>query len=138
MTERGEDTSIDLPAIRQVLETAPVRLAVLYGSQARGEATASSDVDLAVAFEEIPPEELTRARLALVERLTAALNTDDVDVVPLSGLSPELRHEIREDGIVLVGSADDLDAYPAREPATSHEERLDAFDELLAEMERVV
>lgn len=137
MTDSG-DLGVDVSTVTRVLEAAPVQLAVLYGSHARGEADTHSDVDIAVAFEDLSPADRTRARVSLIERLTATLNTDDVDVVPLSGISPELRHEIREDGIVLVGSADDLDAYPTREPTTTHEERLDEFDEILAELERVV
>lgn len=42
--------NLDLEEIREVLEAAPVTLAVLYGSRARGAAGPGSDGDLAVSF----------------------------------------------------------------------------------------
>lgn len=53
----------DLDVIRSVLEEAPVTLAVLYGSHARGEARPGSDVDVAVSFREsLSSVECTRTR----------------------------------------------------------------------------
>lgn len=131
---------IDTEAVMEVLEAAPVALAVLYGSHARGEATAASDVDIAVAFEEsLSSCERTRVRLALIERLSVRLDTDDVDVVPLAETPPELRRGICEDGVVIVGSSGDLEPYCDVPPRTrTREERLAEFDELLADLDRVV
>jgi predicted nucleotidyltransferase len=123
-----------------ILDAAPVALAVLYGSVARGEADDGSDVDIAVAFEDdLSPAGRTRTRLDLIAELSAALDIETVDVTPLADASPELRRAIRADGVVLLGSADDLDAYVGDLPdARSHDERLAAFDELLSDIERVV
>ena len=132
--------SVDLEAVRDVLEAAPVRVAVLYGSHARGEATARSDVDVAVGFDDsIDRSNRLQARLDLICRLADFLGTDDVDVVPLSGVHDTLRSEIWDHGVLLVGSRDDLSAYGEPEPPTdSHEERMAAFDEVLADLERSV
>jgi predicted nucleotidyltransferase len=133
-----EDASIsglDVEAIVEIVTDAPVLAAVLYGSCARGEQRPGSDIDVAVEFDEsLSSTERTRARLALIERLGTALGTDDVDVTPLSKASAELKREILEDGICLYGSVDE----DVPEETTGHDERLEDFDELLAELERVV
>ena len=53
MREREEATvpDLDIEVIVRVLDEAPVNLAVLYGSAARGDVTTRSDIDLAVEFE---------------------------------------------------------------------------------------
>lgn len=132
-------SALDVDAIEAVLAEVPVSLGVLYGSHARDEATPSSDVDLAVAFvDSLSSVERTRVRLDLIERLTRRLGVD-VDVVPLDRAPPTLRREIREDGIVIVGSRADLDAYRESESETrTREQRLTEFDELLGDLERVV
>jgi predicted nucleotidyltransferase len=133
-----EDASIsglDVETIVEIVSDAPVTAAVLYGSYARGEEGSTSDIDIAVEFDEsLSSTERTRARLALIERLGTALGTGDVDVTPLSKASADLKREIFEDGICLYGSVDEN----LPEETTSHDERLADFDELLAELERVV
>ena len=133
-----EDASIsglDVEPIVEIVTDAPVSVAVLYGSYARGEQRPGSDIDIAVEFEEsLSSTERTRARLTLIERLGTALGTDDVDVTPLSKTSADLKREILEDGICLYGSVDE----DVPEEPTSHAERLADFDELLTELERVV
>jgi predicted nucleotidyltransferase len=130
--------TLDTEAIERVVDDAPVTLAILYGSYARGTATSRSDVDFAVAFEEsLSSAERTRARLSLIEELTTALGTDDVDVVPLQRAPAELRHAIHSEGIVLSGVVDDFEVEECVERST-HADRLAAFDELLADIERVI
>jgi len=129
---------LDTAAIREVIEEAPVTLGILYGSQARGDATPSSDIDLAVAFDEsLSSVERTRARVALIERIGAVLGTDEVDVVPLIEVSSRLYQEILDDGYVLYGSLDESERHKEGGSST-HEARLEAFDEILADLERVV
>lgn len=134
------DSGLDLGAIEQALEVAPVSVGVIYGSYARGEQRADSDVDVAVAFaESLSSLERTRARLSIIRRLSDALGMDDVDVVPLDGAPQSLVREILADGIVVVGSPSDVRAY-----ADETDDRLDpaarraAFDDVLSELERVV
>lgn len=133
----GVSLSVDRDRLVSVLSDAPIAVAVLYGSHARGEATDDSDIDLAVAFDdELDSAARTRARLRLIERLSAELGTDAVDVVPLSRTESALRQSIHEEGIVIYGAAD---AVPTGNDAeTTHDERMATFDELLADIERVV
>jgi predicted nucleotidyltransferase len=72
-----------------------VRLAVLFGSEARGEAQADSDLDVAV----IGPDASEFPSLAL--KLTCAMGRE-VDVVAMSTAPPLLRFQIARDGLVLV------------------------------------
>lgn len=144
MREISEATvpSLDVDTIVSVLAESPVTVAVLYGSHARDEATGRSDIDLAVAFEEtLSSIDRTRARLALIERLSVELETDDIDVVPLSRTPPDLLREVRADGIVLYGSEESVPRVSNTESkveAETHEDRLAQFDELLTDIRRVV
>jgi predicted nucleotidyltransferase len=80
-------------------------LVLLFGSVARGDTWAESDIDLAVAGKEIHAAELS-------ERLGAALGGVRVDVVPLSADVPvALLAEILRDGVCL---------YEGREGAHAH------------------
>jgi predicted nucleotidyltransferase len=134
--DEADPLAVDTDAIIEVLDDAPVTAAVLYGSHARGDATADSDVDLAVVFDDsLESVERTRARLGLIERLTARLGTDDIDVVPLARTHATLRREIDDDGIVIYGSPD---ALPAMDDSSPAADQMAAFDELLTEIERVV
>ena len=140
MRERTEDSGLDLDvgALRAALRQAPVRRAILFGSYARGTERASSDVDVAVEFEEgLSSLERTRARLRLIESLGAALGLDEVDVVPLSSAPDTLRKEIENEGIVIIGAADD--PHPTTDRSTSDDEAaLDRFDEVLSELDGLV
>ena len=142
MRNRAETTVIglDVDRIADVLDDAPVTVGVLYGSYARGDQHGRSDVDVAVGFEtSMTPTERTRARLSLIARLSADLGTDDVDVVPLSGVSPEVLDEIREDGILVYGSPEDVDRFVDTAAATCDRgEALRTFDDVLDELGRVV
>lgn len=142
MRDREEVTvpDLDLDTIAQVLDEAPVTLAVLYGSYARGDATAKSDIDLAVEFEEsLSSVERTRGRLSLIERLTTELGTDGIDVTPISRVSTEFLEEIRADGILIYGSPAELERYYGQSVERSnHRDRIAEFDDLLGELERVV
>jgi len=133
-------TSVDTDTIVSVLDDTPVTVAVLYGSHARGEPTVHSDIDLTVAFDEsLSSLEQTRARLSLIEQLSSALGTDAIDVVPLSEAPVSLRREIQTDGIILYGSKDQLAPVDDENHAhQTHEDRMDRFDELLTDIERVV
>lgn len=136
--------SVDVEVLRPVLSELPITVAVLYGSHARQDATESSDIDLAVGFEEhLSSVERTRTRLALIERLSAQVESDEIDVIPLSRVPPALLREIRADGIVLYGSSESVpsvaDLEGEDEPGDeTREDRLAEFDDILADIERVV
>ncbi len=90
-----------LAKLRQLLRTEPnVRLAVLYGSTARGADTPSSDVDVMVALAEDRPE----AAVKLATRLERGLGRE-VDVARLNRVrdrAPLLLLQVIDDGRVVL------------------------------------
>ena len=85
-------------ALERTLRTAlaqhsAVRLAFVFGSQARGGASASSDIDLAVDAPGADLLELARELGLLLER--------EVDLLDLSAVTIPLLDEIIRDGIVV-------------------------------------
>ncbi|AUX10519.1 hypothetical protein AArcSl_2908 [Halalkaliarchaeum desulfuricum] len=83
MAGTADDTdATDIDAIRGVLEEHPIRLGVLFGSQASGSTHAHRDVDVADEFDaELSPDERRRARLDVIVDPTRELGTDEVDHV---------------------------------------------------------
>ncbi|MFY9825998.1 MAG: nucleotidyltransferase domain-containing protein [Thermoanaerobaculia bacterium] len=80
-----------------------VRLAVLFGSTARGEARTRSDVDLGVLLDPDTP--------ALRRKVEAELGEAagrEVDVIFLAEAPPLLRFEISRDGVLLFEKEDGL------------------------------
>ena len=81
----------------EALESWPgVRLAVLFGSAARGESGPDSDLDVGVLFE------AGRAGAAALEVALARASERRLDLVGLDTAPPLLRFEIARDGRVLV------------------------------------
>lgn len=86
-------------AIRQALEAVPeVRLAVLFGSTARGTARRGSDLDIGVSLADCPADPYGNALAVSLERLTGRT----VDLILLDSAPPLLRFEISRDGLLLV------------------------------------
>jgi predicted nucleotidyltransferase len=82
-----------------------VIVAYLFGSAARGEFRASSDVDVAILVEEpplSPPKRLTLASMGsgLQADLQEAVGRS-VDLVTLNHASPDLIHRVLRDGVLL-------------------------------------
>lgn len=102
------DASIDLEAIETVLREHPVRLAILFGSHATGTTHETSDIDLAVEFDDHRPSDTNYSSvfLGLGVDLSSALGTDDVDVIDLHTASPSFVRAIFENGILLIGDQD--------------------------------
>jgi len=140
----GESVDDGVPVretVSDVLADHPVRLGLLFGSRAREEAHESSDVDVAVVFEDLEPGDprYTDVLFGLGADLAIALGTDDVDVVDLRRASPALVRVAFADGTVLVG--DDRDVRELRErllaSADEDESRSPAerFDDVLASID---
>lgn len=95
-------------------QRAEVQEAYLFGSQARGDAGPSSDVDVAVY---VDADALERPGFGidaeLGSDLQAALGRSDVDVVILNRAPPLLYHRVLRDGIRLLSRS---------EPATATRE----------------
>jgi Nucleotidyltransferase domain. len=102
------DAAIDLDALQAVLREHPIRLAILFGSHATETTHATSDIDLAVEFDERRPSDpsYNDVFLGLSADLSDALETDDVDLVDLHTVSPPLAAAIFEQGVLLVGEAE--------------------------------
>lgn len=137
------EPSFPLEAIRSTLEAHPVRLAVLFGSHARGESHARSDIDLAVELDGIRPGQpgFNAAFFSLSADLSEALETDGIDLVDVHTLSPLLARVVLEDGVIVVGSerrAEQLrselsaDGDRDRTPRERFDEALRRIDEHLA------
>lgn len=86
--------------LREALERRPEILdGYLFGSHARGEARAHSDVDVAVYLrDEQPVDEGFGYASTLAADLMAALGRNDVDVVILNRAPPLLYHRVLRDG----------------------------------------
>lgn len=93
--------SPDAARLREVLAGFPtIRLAVLFGSMARGTARPDSDVDVAVqADRALAPD----VRITITEALALAFNRP-VDLVDLRTVGQPLLHEILSGGIQVLGS----------------------------------
>ncbi len=144
MASDGDDgDAIDGEAVRGVLQRYPIRLGIFFGSQVTGKTHAESDVDVAVEFDAgLSPENRPRARLDVIADLTRELGTDDVDVVDLDGVRPEIGVAALEGGVLLVGNSRRADQlrkrFTDRTTEDTRDDRLARFDDLLAEMEDTV
>lgn len=79
--------------VSQFFQTQPVKRACLFGSQARGEATSESDVDILVELEKgVSIFEMADMKIALEK-----LISKHVDLVSEGGLSPYIKPYIDKD-----------------------------------------
>lgn len=97
----GADVDGDLDAIRNVAAQHPrLRLLVLFGSRARGEATARSDWDLGYLGDTALDRE------GLLADVVAAVGTEAIDLVDLDRASGLVRFRAARDAIVVLEATD--------------------------------
>ena len=89
---------IDTRALSAVIARYPVIAAYLFGSQARGDTTPLSDVDIAVILE--PGAEPT-VQARLISDLMLALRRSDIEVVVLNNAPPLLKERAISRGRLL-------------------------------------
>lgn len=117
----------------EVLQEHPVRLAILFGSHATGTAHSASDIDLAVELDSLRSSDAgyNEAFFGVSADLSAALETNDVDLVDLHSTTPALATSIFEHGVLLMGDQEHAAALreeltPPGDTSPSPRERLDA------------
>ncbi|XHX78540.1 MAG: DUF433 domain-containing protein [Stenomitos frigidus ULC029] len=98
----------DLPGlIPRILEQAPyVKLLVLFGSRARGDATPNSDWDFAFLCDEDHRKQYEKGgwdsyRIWGILQTTFQLLDDQIDVIDLGRCSDLMAHDIAQDGQIL-------------------------------------
>jgi predicted nucleotidyltransferase len=97
MQKTASDT-LDLDALRATCRAHDIAFAGLFGSAARGEADAGSDLDPLVRFDR--PKSLLD--LARAERALRHALGHEVDLVTAGALSPHVRPHVMADLVVLM------------------------------------
>lgn len=99
------DETLPLETVRSVLQAHPVRLAILFGSFATDTTHPRSDIDIAVEFDTLTPTDpdYNETLFGLSVSLSETLEADDVDLVDIHTLSPQVAQAVFEHGVLLVG-----------------------------------
>jgi predicted nucleotidyltransferase len=133
------DADVDIQALRSVLHSHPVRVAVLFGSSATGSTDGRSDVDIAIEFDG-SVENTVATYMAILTDISIALDRNDIDLSLVRDLDPRVGHEAFDHGILLCGSEERArtlrDQFEAERPETPSTETLrDRFDDALANVD---
>jgi predicted nucleotidyltransferase len=80
-----------------------VRRLELFGSRARGEAGADSDIDFCVSFEELPPSEYARQFFGLLHDLEDAFHITVDLLTEASVHKASLKKSLLTDGVIVYG-----------------------------------
>ncbi|WP_323173252.1 nucleotidyltransferase domain-containing protein [Natrialba sp. PRR66] len=131
--------SVPLETLLEVLQEHPVKLAILFGSHAQGETHAGSDLDIAVVLETVRPDhpDYNDVFFGLSADLSAALETDEIDLVDLQTASPDLVESIFAQGVLLIGEPEDAAAIETqlRPTESSDQSPRERFDAALAKID---
>lgn len=89
----------------KILSNHSITFAIVFGSKARGSATEHSDIDLAVEFEELRPDNAgySQAYLQLATDLAETIGAD-VDLVDVHSMSPRFAQAVFASGDLLIGT----------------------------------
>ncbi|MGQ4915581.1 MAG: type VII toxin-antitoxin system MntA family adenylyltransferase antitoxin [Candidatus Asgardarchaeia archaeon] len=94
--------------IKAVLIKDPqIVFAILFGSQARGDAFSFSDIDIGIYVTKDTAYD-SKYKFLLMHKLSKALEVDNVDLIILNEAPPALRYEILTTGILILCRDDDL------------------------------
>lgn len=107
--------NLDLSRLREAVAVDEVRLAVVFGSYAAGNAGTLSDLDVGVWFQ----DGITRSsRIDLLDELTVAITDatgmEAVDLVDLAVVGPRLGYEALATGTLIRGDPSMADALETR------------------------
>lgn len=131
--------SVPLEILREALQKQPVQLAILFGSHATGESHSESDLDLAVAIESACPADpdYNDVFFGLSADLSVALETDDLDLIDLQTVSPDLAERIFTQGVLLIGEPEDVATIRSqlRPTESSDQSPRERFDAALAKID---
>ena len=96
------DRDATLSALRAFFLDPPAGTAAVYlfGSVARAESAPSSDVDVAILFDQDPPRTLQGLHLDLADELQRTL-ARRVDLIVLNHASADLVHRVLRDGMLI-------------------------------------
>jgi Nucleotidyltransferase domain. len=102
------DAVFDFDTLQAILREHPVRLAVLFGSHATDMVHTTTDIDLAVEFDEHRPSDpnYNNLFLGLSADLSDAFGTDDIDLVDLHTVSPALAAASFAKGVLIIGTVE--------------------------------
>ncbi len=102
-------TAIQINALQAALQNFPqVLFAYLFGSQATGNITPMSDVDIAVYFaDHLSATQQFKLQLDLIGVLGQALQRNDVEVAVLNNEAIVLRYEVVNTGRLIFSRSDD-------------------------------
>lgn len=123
MTLRDMSLPIEgrLSQLERICREYDVAALYLFGSQARGTAGSTSDIDLGVLFDTPPPRTIDAYPVDLIDALASVFGKH-VDVVVLDHASPDLVHRVLRDGQLLVNR------NPSRRVAFEVRKRNEFFD----------
>jgi|SRR3989338_7729233 len=79
---------------KRIFQKYKVKLAYLFGSQAKGISGAESDFDLAVLFKEKPPDPLALKEITFLSLELGKFFPAEVDIVSLNDAPPLLKYEV--------------------------------------------
>jgi predicted nucleotidyltransferase len=117
-----------METLRRTLEEYPISFAIVFGSQVTDDPTApTSDVDVAIEFEESRPDDegYNELYFAVLRALEDAVSVD-IDLINLWTMSPQFAHVVFDDGERLIGTdarQAQLEAELAGDPPTFEEAR---------------
>lgn len=119
----SSSADVDLDALRAALERHPVRLGVLFGSEAIGETHPRSDLDVAVEFRD-DVDDVPTAYRSLLTDLGSAVGRNDVDLSLVSDLKPQVGLAAFSDGVLITGDRARMETHRRR------------FERIVADRER--